>query len=53
MFTEVPPRVDYELTEVGRTLIGSATNLASWASEQQPAISEARSRLDNKQETKQ
>ncbi|QDQ21981.1 helix-turn-helix transcriptional regulator [Corynebacterium glutamicum] len=44
---EVPPRVEYELTEMGQTLIEPALGLALWAVKQQPAISEAREAFDN------
>lgn len=45
---EVPPRVEYELTEMGQTLIEPALGLALWAVEHQPAISEAREAFDNR-----
>lgn len=44
---EVPPRVEYELTEMGQTLIEPALGLALWAVKHQPAISEAREAFDN------
>jgi DNA-binding HxlR family transcriptional regulator len=31
VFAEVPPRVEYELTDIGRTLIGPSIALAEWA----------------------
>ena len=37
-FAEVPPRVEYELTDVGRTLIPPAVALAEWAVEHNPSI---------------
>ncbi|MFI6254929.1 winged helix-turn-helix transcriptional regulator [Micromonospora zamorensis] len=33
VFAEVPPRVEYQLTDTGRTLIGPAVTLAEWAVE--------------------
>lgn len=41
-YGEVPPRVEYELTEVGRTLIRPAAALASWAIENRESILAAR-----------
>ena len=35
---EVPPRVDYELTDLGRTLIQPAVTLAAWAVEHDPDV---------------
>jgi DNA-binding HxlR family transcriptional regulator len=43
---EVPPRVEYDLTDVGRTLIGPSAALAEWAIANQLSISEARERYD-------
>jgi DNA-binding HxlR family transcriptional regulator len=43
---EVPPRVEYELTEMGRTLIEPALGLALWAVKHQPAITAARDAFD-------
>ena len=43
---EVPPRVEYELTDVGRTLIEPSMALAGWAIENYPRISAARDRFD-------
>ncbi|GAA1855344.1 winged helix-turn-helix transcriptional regulator [Microbacterium koreense] len=46
VYAEVPPRVEYELTDVGRTLIEPATALARWALAHRPAIDAARRRYD-------
>lgn len=43
---EVPPRVEYELTHVGRTLIAPLDALDAWAREHLPVIVEARTRYD-------
>ncbi|GAA1813195.1 winged helix-turn-helix transcriptional regulator [Nesterenkonia flava] len=43
---EVPPRVEYALTSVGRTLIVPAQELAGWAVEHQAAILSAREAYD-------
>lgn len=37
-YAEVPPRVEYELTATGRTLIEPAVRLAEWAIEHNPDI---------------
>ena len=37
-FPEVPPRVEYELTAMGRTLIEPAVKLAEWAVDNNPGI---------------
>lgn len=42
----VPPRVDYELTELGRTLLVPVQALAAWAIANHPAIEAARARFD-------
>ncbi|GII34405.1 winged helix-turn-helix transcriptional regulator [Planotetraspora mira] len=42
----VPPRVDYELTELGRTLLGPLTALDEWANAHRDDIRAARERHD-------
>lgn len=42
----VPPRVDYALTDLGRTLLGPLDALARWAEESRPEIRTARERYD-------
>jgi DNA-binding HxlR family transcriptional regulator len=46
VFAEVPPRVEYELTPVGRSLITPALALADWAIEHLPHIEESREHHD-------
>jgi hypothetical protein len=43
-YTEAPPRVDYELTELGRTLIDPIRMLAQWAEANGDAILDAQDR---------
>jgi DNA-binding HxlR family transcriptional regulator len=43
---EVPPRVEYELTELGGTLIELAMALADWAVENHPRIEQSRAEYD-------
>lgn len=42
VFPTVPPKVEYELTDVGRSLIGPLSSLADWARQHRAAIEEAR-----------
>jgi DNA-binding HxlR family transcriptional regulator len=42
MYPTIPPRVDYELTELGRKLIVPLKALSKWARENRPAILAAR-----------
>jgi DNA-binding HxlR family transcriptional regulator len=46
MYPTIPPRVDYELTERGRTLIVPLQALWTWASANQPAIEDSRRQFD-------
>lgn len=46
MYPTIPPRVDYELTEMGRTLLKPVMALVNWASANQVAIAEAHKRFD-------
>jgi DNA-binding HxlR family transcriptional regulator len=42
----IPPRVDYELTRLGRTILKPILGLAKWAEEHRDMIREARGRYD-------
>lgn len=42
----IPPRVDYELTELGKSLQKPICGLATWATDNVDAIHEAQSRYD-------
>lgn len=42
----VPPRVEYALTTLGRTLLTPVTALAVWARENHPKIRKAQSKFD-------
>jgi DNA-binding HxlR family transcriptional regulator len=46
VFPEIPPRVEYQLTELGRTLTGPLDNLWNWAAEHMGSVSEARANYD-------
>ncbi|MCU1585574.1 MAG: transcriptional regulator [Microbacteriaceae bacterium] len=46
MHAEVPPRVEYELTSIGRTLIEPARELSRWAIGSYTAILDSRERFD-------
>lgn len=45
-YAEVPPRVEYELTELGRTLHGPLCALGDWAEAHIEEVLEARARYD-------
>jgi DNA-binding HxlR family transcriptional regulator len=46
VFPTVPPRVDYELTKLGRSLLEPVSALGHWARKNRAAIQEARLRFD-------
>ena len=46
----VPPRVDYALTPMGRTLLDTVRNLLEWADEHLPEIDAARAAYDQRAE---
>jgi DNA-binding HxlR family transcriptional regulator len=48
VFPTVPPRVDYELTELGRSLLTPVGALGAWALQNRPRIQAARLRFDAK-----
>jgi DNA-binding HxlR family transcriptional regulator len=45
-YPSIPPRVEYELTELGRTLLIPLVAIAEWARTYRPAIEEARKAFD-------
>ena len=47
-YAEVPPRVEYALTDTGATLIEPALALASWAVANGPTIEASRSSFDSR-----
>ena len=46
VFPTVPPRVQYELTRLGRSLLDPVSELGLWARKNRAAIQAARSRFD-------
>ncbi|MCD7095356.1 helix-turn-helix transcriptional regulator [Klebsiella quasipneumoniae subsp. quasipneumoniae] len=50
MYPTIPPRVDYELTNMGRTLLEPVMALVNWADKNQFAIAEAHKRFDEESE---
>ena len=48
VFPTIPPRVDYALTELGRSLRTPVQALGSWARAHQPTIEAARQRFDHR-----
>lgn len=47
IYPEVPPRVEYELTELGRSVLAPMEILRLWSQENAPKILEARSSYDD------
>ncbi|WP_436203129.1 winged helix-turn-helix transcriptional regulator [Astrobacterium formosum] len=48
VFPTVPPRVDYELTGLGRSLLEPVSALGGWAVSNREAIAKARQRFDRR-----
>jgi DNA-binding HxlR family transcriptional regulator len=46
LFPTIPPRVEYELTEIGQTLLSPVMTLVTWANANQENIQDARVRYD-------
>src|SRR5882724_11009961 len=46
VFPTVPPRVDYELTKLGRSLLKPVSGIGLWARQNRTAIDAARRRYD-------
>lgn len=45
IYPEVPPRVEYMLTDIGYSLLPHIQNLADWANANMPAIAQSRKQL--------
>lgn len=45
-YPQVPPRVDYELTELGRTLLDPVLGLIGWVQQNQPQVERQRAAFD-------
>jgi DNA-binding HxlR family transcriptional regulator len=45
-FPEIPPRVEYEISELGRSLGPLFANLATWATANLPKVEQARQSFD-------
>src|SRR5690348_6303251 len=50
VFPTIPPRVDYELTKLGRSLLEPVNGLSLWARRNRASIVEARRKFDGAQE---
>ena len=48
----IPPRVDYELTDLGRSLQGPICGLATWATENVERIDAAQARFDEERDNR-
>ena len=51
VFATIPPRVDYELTKLGRSLLLPVSELGLWARKNRSAIQSARQRYDSDSHT--
>src|SRR5262252_2510232 len=51
VFPTIPPRVDYELTDLGRGLSRPVRALGEWATEHRSEIENARTRFDRKRKS--
>jgi DNA-binding HxlR family transcriptional regulator len=50
VFPTIPPRVDYELTDLGRDLLKPVNGLTEWALKNTDRIDAARARFEKKSE---
>ena len=52
VFPTIPPRVDYELTRLGRSLLEPVSGIGLWARQNRAAIQAARTRFDTSGESR-
>jgi DNA-binding HxlR family transcriptional regulator len=48
LFPEIPPRVEYELTSLGKSLLRPMQGLVDWVATNWEQVNKARSRFDAK-----
>ncbi|MFD2288227.1 transcriptional regulator [Pedobacter petrophilus] len=48
MYAQIPPRVEYTLTDLGRSLLPAIASLVDWATVHIPEVMESRERYKNK-----
>jgi DNA-binding HxlR family transcriptional regulator len=48
IYPQVPPRVDYEITPLGKSLVPHIISLSKWATQSLPAIKKSRARFEGK-----
>lgn len=48
VFPEVPPRVEYEITHLGKSLLRPTQGLVDWAKENWESVREAQTRFDTR-----
>jgi DNA-binding HxlR family transcriptional regulator len=48
LFPEIPPRVEYELTSLGKSLLSPMQGLVDWVATNWEQVNKARSRFDAK-----
>ena len=51
IFPEIPPRVEYSLTALGRTLCEPLSALAAWSEAHMPEVKAAQARFDSRNAT--
>jgi len=47
LYPQIPPKVEYTLTEMGKSMLPSVAMLKDWASENMPAILKSRAQYSN------
>jgi DNA-binding HxlR family transcriptional regulator len=50
LYPEIPPRVEYELTELGKSLLPHIEDLANWATKNMNTIMKTRKKYDAKKQ---
>lgn len=48
LFPEVPPRVEYEITELGKSLLGPTQGMVNWVATKWDDVKKAQSKFDSR-----